>query len=369
MMWPKDLVGVDSAYYFLNVTPENLDGLKINLELVYHKIRPTKYLACLKEKLKKAIEENREKKKIENHALRFISLLIHIGYSQNYIYYKTNKFFFKEERISSIDDIDRYFEMFDLKSKEYEMFVRISKLFLPLRDACKNFDVEIIDDDSDYKKINALENSCLIKVSNIKSLDPYSARNIADSILLKIGDLFTFFYHKERLKWGENVIVRDVESKEEFYRIKKASPMKKGLDYYPKKAAERLTEMLKTLSMGDESFYRINRGIDFHGTSLENHLPENQLIQNWMALETLIVTNSNDSKINLILKGLIPILNYHYIKRIFSNLTSDIERLKDEVLNEIIGKIPEGDCLLDKVTALYILENKFRNRKGVYGSM
>lgn len=351
----QQLVNADVKYYFMPITFEQIDEIKVKLELIFFKIRPIKYFELLKERLISVIREGREKSKIETYSLKLISLLQHIGYSQNYIYTSTNSFFFKEKRVNSVTVLNEYFSIFDMQEREYEVYLRISSLFNSLKDACKIFNIETFkaDEIQSFKQIKKRsDKECLIKITKIKALDPYSARRIANNTLQKMGDLFTFFHHKKRLIWSENVIVKDIQANTELRCIEKASPMKKGVDYYPQKAAKRLEEMLMTLSLQNESFFRINRGIDFHGTSLENKVPENQLIQNWIALETLIVTDNSDSKINLILKGLLPILNYHYIKRIFSDLVTDIERLENENINLIINKIPEGESSLDKVVAL-----------------
>lgn len=354
----QQLVNADTKYYFMPITYEQIDELKVKIELILFKIHPVKYFDLLKKRLICVIKECKEKRKIEAYSLKLISLLQHIGYSQNYIYTSTNSFFFKEKRVNSVNLLNEYFSIFDMKEREYEVYLKISSLFNSLKDACNIFNIETfnIDEIQSYNQLKNNDKKCLIKITKIKALDPYSARRIANNTLQKMGDLFTFFHHKKRLNWSENVIVKDIQANTELYCIEKASPMKKGIDYYPQKAAKRLEEMLKTLSLKEESFFRINRGIDFHGTSLENKVPENQLIQNWIALETLIVTDNSDSKINMILKGLLPILNYHYIKRIFSDLASDIERIGNEDINMIINKIPEGECFLDKVVALCIIK-------------
>ena len=60
---------------------------------------------------------------------------------------------------------------------------------------------------------------------------------------------------------------------------------------------------------------------------------------------------------DLILKGLIPVLNYLYIKQLFSNLSSDIQRLRDAKVDEIVNKVPEGESYIDKVVALCVLKS------------
>lgn len=327
----KSLVGDIAGYYLINIEEKKLDNLKANLELFYFKIRPVNYLDKVKEQLIEEINGIKRSIAIEQLILRFISVLTHIGYSQDYIYYETNQFFFRNKKITNTDVLKEFLDIFKLEVHKFDVYFRASNLFTKIKDACKGFDAEIVTErilsSENYKKLKIGKSDCLIKISDIKTFDHHAAKTYAHKTLAKIGDLFTFFHHKQRLVWGEYVVVFNQDSKEEIFLNNNSSPMHKGVDYYPKKAAERLDIMLRKFDLHKESFFRFNRSIDFHGTSIDNKYPENQLLQNWIALETLIVDNKDDSKINQLISSLVPILNFEYIKDIFIALANDIERL------------------------------------------
>lgn len=356
----QKLVNADVDYYFMKVEEPNLDNLKIRMELLFMKIQPPKYFPLLKDSLKESIKSCKQKRKIEDYTLKFVTLLSHFGYTKEYLYRKTNDFFFKENRIDSVDIIDTFFSLFDLEKKKYEVFIKISRLFKPLEETCKTFNIirETNDEISKILKVN-IDTEILIKITGLSAKDPYKAYSYANKLLHKINDLFTFYYHKQRLSWSVEAVAKELATNELFHVKKRITAMQKGTDYYPQDAAERLKLLL--INMGtnfkEDSFFRINRGIDFHGTSIENKLPENQLIQNWIALETLIVNNNSDSKINLILKGLIPVLNHLHIKRLFQNLSIDIQRLRNKEIDEVVNKIPEGNTYSEKMTALCVIQD------------
>ena len=50
--------------------------------------------------------------------------------------------------------------------------------------------------------------------------------------------------------------------------------------------------------MDHESFERFNRVVDLHGISLINDIPENQLLNIWISLETITPTHVGNTKIN-----------------------------------------------------------------------
>ena len=355
----QELVGVDAKNYFLEITESNLEKFITGIELLIMKMPPREYLNLLKEKLKEAIVSCKRKREIEDYSLKYISILTHLGYTRDFLYRKTCDFFFKKNMINNVNNIDEFYSLFDLKVKRYNIYLKISRLFRPLEEMCKGFKISIVEDEELSSKLKLTpQDEILIKVEQIELYDPYGAQIYVDRLLNKINNLFTFYYHKQRLSWSAEAVVKEMDSKDEGFHIKKrVTSMQKGIDYYPQAAAKLLGKMLMEINLKKDSFFRINRGIDFHGTSIENNIPENQLIQNWIALETLIINNNEDSKINLILKGLIPVLNYLYIKQLFSNLSSDIQRLRDAKVDEIVNKVPEGESYIDKVVALCVLKS------------
>ncbi|MHC1690193.1 MAG: hypothetical protein AB9833_05110 [Bacteroidales bacterium] len=367
----KLLVGDIDSYYLTNIDEKNLDNLKANLELLYFKIKPVNYFEKVKEQL--LIELNGEQRsiEIEKLTLRFISVLTHIGYSQEFIYFESNNFFFKSCKIESTEVINDFFKIFNLQAYKFDVYLKANQLFDKVKDACSRFKTEIVTDiiisPSNIKRLKVQDKEYLIKISDIQAYDSQYAKFIAHKTLSKIGDLFTFFHHKQRLIWGEDVIVFNQKNKTEVFLRGNSSPMHKGFDFYPKIAAERLDLMLRKFDLHKESFFRFNRSIDFHGTAIDNKYPENQLLQNWIALETLIVENNDDSKINQLISALVPILNFEYIKKIFVELSADIERLKNRKVLEIINEVDEGVELYEKLAALTTIKKYLPLAQRLFG--
>ena len=94
---------------------KKLDNLKANLELFYFKIRPVNYLDKVKEQLIEEINGSKRSIAIEQLILRFISVLTHIGYSQDYIYFETNRFFFRNKKITNTDVLKEFLDIFKLE--------------------------------------------------------------------------------------------------------------------------------------------------------------------------------------------------------------------------------------------------------------
>lgn len=368
----KTLVGDIYKYYLLDLKDNNLNKIKSNLELLYLKIKPIKYFQHVKSQLISEISSTKKNIEIEKLIYRLIASLTDIGYSQEHIYYISSQFFFKNTRIDSVSILYDFFNLFDLGINEYDIYMKVNSLFQQIEEACKRFNIEIVSKEAitleSQKKIELTNSSVLVKINNIKAYDPHSAKRIANVTLAKICDLFTFFHHKQRIVSGDMAVVFNKNAKTEVILPNKISAMSKGFDFYPKVAAYRLDEMLRKFDLEPNSLIRFNRSIDIHGVAIDNIYPENQLQNNWTAIESLIGNNKKDSIINNILSSLIPILNFEYNKRIFINLATDIERTKDKNLISIINKVDVGDKLYEKLAALVTITKYLPISKELFNS-
>lgn len=238
----QELVGVDAKNYFLEITESNLEKFITGIELLIMKMPPREYLNLLKEKLKEAIVSCKRKREIEDYSLKYISILTHLGYTQDFLYRKTCDFFFKKNMINNVNNIDEFYSLFDLKVKRYNIYLKISRLFRPLEEMCKGFKISIVEDEELSSKLKLTpQDEILIKVEQIELYDPYGAQIYVDRLLNKINNLFTFYYHKQRLSWSAEAVVKEMDSKDEGFHIKKrVTSMQKGIDYYPQAAAKLL---------------------------------------------------------------------------------------------------------------------------------
>lgn len=370
----KYLIGEDITYYINFGDLNNLKEVRLKLELLHNKIEPSKYSRTSEYLLSKYITENKEKNKINSICSNYVSSLINSGFSQSYIYLATNIHFFSDKKIEEIDHLTSFFQLFDRKPESYKVVTKCSDLLKEISQSSSAFNSQIEEkltpeilalDKKNY--LGSIRKNEVYFISNkVIALDPVTAKLNAERRINKLSKLFVFYHHKNHPDWHLKSLVINDKSNNVFLLDEKTSPMSKGRDLKPKKAAVKLNNLIKGLSLHPSSFAKYDRAIDLHGLSIENKYIENQLLQNWIAFETLLVGYSSKSKIDQVLDHLIPFLKYNYLTRIIDELSRDLMRFDRRFFTSEFKKIKIGDTLLEKIAALISLDEYKLNRVNIY---
>lgn len=107
----------------------------------------------------------------------------------------------------------------------------------------------------------------------------------------------------------------------------------------------------------DSSFMKFDSVVDLHGLATKSDSESSQLLNIWIALETITPPNSKKSKIQNIIDASTPFLLNGYINRLMLSLKRDIYRWNKKEYRSIIKKIePKELNPLEKITALVALE-------------
>ncbi|RBN51904.1 hypothetical protein [Flavobacterium psychrolimnae] len=359
----KQLIGDDIKYYINFGDYTNLKEIKIKIEILFNKLSSDKNIKYLTEELKKLILENKEKRKIYELATNYISSLINVGFSQTFIYSSVNNIFFSSTSVDDISSLENFFNSFEIKPKKYNCIYKVSDIFDEISQSSNVFNIEILNQlDASFivlDKNNFLnsknKNERFLIVNEIIALDSVNAKSIAEKRLNKLSNLFVFFHHKIQPTWSNSSLIID-ENKVSILIKDKVSAMSKATDYRPKKAAIKLNQLIRSLRLENSSFAKYDRVIDLHGIAVQNKVLENQLLQNWISFETLLVGYENTSKIDQVLKHLVPFLLIRYTNEQINELLKDINRFDQSFFRTQVKAIPEGENLLDKFTAILVLD-------------
>jgi hypothetical protein len=367
-------------YLSLDVT--NLSDVKTRLELLYNKIKPHIYIEKCFEVLRELIIENKKKKEINKIIPNLITALIDFGYSQGFLHLQTFKFFFYREqnspRISKAENIDDFFKIFTLEPAEFTVIFKGSELFSEVKDSSKSFNLEIIDKLSPKTKAKSEqffisrknEKEVFIKCKDIVALEPLGAMQYAERRINNLSKLFTYFHHKKQLTWFKSALVYDPKTDEYLGKVSnQTSAMHKCFDLYPRKAVEKLNLLISNFGLESKSFFRFDKAVELHSISLTSQYSENQLLQNWIAFETLLVGYSAESKINQVLVSLIPALKLNYLSRVIATLTDDLMRWDKLKTKEWLDKIEDCDSYLEKTAALISIESNKAIRELFYAAL
>lgn len=377
----KKIVG-DSLEDYLSLDLPNISDTKIKLELLYNKISPKKYIKTCFETVIETVIENKKKKQLNKIIPNLFASLIDIGYSQNYLHNQTIKFFFlrsdDDAKIEKADEIKKFFELFTLTFSEYSILFKGSGLFKEITTSGDKFKIEIKEVFTPITEIplenyfvkSKRNNEVFLICKGIRALDPQSAKESAEIRINNLSKLFTYFHHKKQPTWSKQALVYNASIDSFLLKVsKETSPMQKCFDFYPIQAAEKLNQLLENFGFESDSFFKFDRAVELHGISLISQFSENQLLQNWIAFETLLVGYSKESKIDQVLFALVPALKLNYVGRIISTFLDDLLRWNKGITQQLLNEIQSGENMLQKTAALLSIKSNKPIRDKFYSNL
>lgn len=374
----KEMIGkrIDSYTNFGDYN--DLKDCKLKLELIAQKVDPLNYHIEIIRKIKHLITtENNQKNLLYELTTYFVTNLINLGFSQSFIYKNVNTILFNKKKVLDFDSLDEFFKNLSYEIQTYDVIVKCSKILLEVSSSSNIFDSLIIqevpeeyipyDKNGFLKDIN--QDDVYFVSKNVKALDPVTAKDINEKRINKISKIFVFYHHKEHPTWSEKALVINSKTKYSFLINEKTSPMSKGRDLKPKKAASKLNRLFNNIDLDDNSFTKYNRVLDLHGLSVQNRNIENQLLQNWIAFETMLVFYSNKSKIDQVLGHLIPFLLNKYFDNLINEFLKDLKKYDNNFYNNKIKLNPIGDTFIEKFTSILTLDEHKTTRSEFYNNL
>jgi len=327
----KQLLDIDSAYYMPS-DKTSISIIRLRLEVLYKTIGPIKYLnTSIKELIDHLKIHN--KREIEVVTKNILTVLINLGVNKRHIYKELIGFFLygNNQRYSGIESVGDFLKSLYSSEQKFKIYLATNGLIKEISNSVHIFKIKILSylpeylfsDDSGIG-ISKKEDEVFIEISDISAYDPYSARERALEILDRLSDLFTLFHHKEKISWSNDVLIWSEDQKKTFYIEAPNSSMEKPYDYKPQQASKELNNLLVNFSeKKGKSFSKFVTIADLHGMCVSGDVAENQLINLWTSIET-IVPRSGGTKIVNIFNSIKPFLILSYVKRIIEGLTRDM---------------------------------------------
>lgn len=377
----KALLDLPAKRYFLDPACEPLDRVRAKLEVLGRTLEPHRYLRKCSELLSESVYKQ-EKIKIEKFSHLFFTTLINLGFHKYHLYETTVGFFYsgdEPERIDSLGLIDEYLEAVFPWQHDFEVFFIATSLLADIQESAEAaFSVEL------YEQLPAAlqtfaeargfalnNNEIVAKVEVSSALDCYSARELAESKLGRLRDLFTLYHHKNQIGWRcETLIVQCCEPDPKIVALPR-NPIEKGYDQKPQKASEQLNRMLRSFRMTGRDFQKFNRAVDFHGLSVNNADFDNQLLNLWIALETIVPTHAGTAKIGQVVDGVLPFVAINYYWRLVGRLAQDLLRWNKAEVFRILRKVSvdQGAIVRKKVFLLLASPSEGAAREDLYASL
>jgi hypothetical protein len=333
----------------INASKNNIKKLKEAILLLYHFLDNKKYLKELENTLNKIVPVGKEKENIYKATRSYITELINYGYTTAYIYHRTNKFFFNYADKFKESSPKTFFEIFNFEKKKFTVVYKVSNVFKEFESVAESLKFKILDEYSvdnltgDEKKYleSRKGTEVFIVFENVEALDDNVARLQTEIPLFKIGNLFSFYHHKETPKISDLALVVNHTDKFSLLRDEPIKSIIKKADIKPKVAAIKVKNLFSNLDLPPNTIYRISRAIDLHSISLTTEQVENKLLNIWTALETLIPKDIDcgDDRIVQIIKALMPFQTLNYVNKLIEQAGSDFWHFDNEKSKKLINSV------------------------------
>jgi len=377
----KSLLDISAGTIALKLENDScpIQEKKTIVEIINSQLNIFLYKKRAEELLVEAVKCGKEKDRIRSLARSYITTLISVGYSSRYLYPTSRQFFhWPGNKITSTDDITKYFDFVSGQDYEYVAIFKAEIIFEDIKDSCKYLDIEItrtlsdeLEGFADSKNYTINDKQTYLIVNKIKEKDVFSARSDAERRIEIITALVNLFHHKKIPEWEGNALLVNLEKKTPRLINLPRNPMLLCSDLRTHDAAVKLNSLFNDFSLSDQhSFKKFSRVTELHSLALKNDAPENQLLSLWVGLETISPSriSKNKAKVNNIIDSILPFLSLDYIYTLTNKLTLDFKLWNRTALFRSIDGI-DGNSEREKLIKLLVLSDYEDNKNELFDSL
>lgn len=364
----KSLLNIDLPTY-LNFDPERLEEVERRLKVLRREISPNTYALKCMELVSLAVLDPKDKKQIEFLAKELVTTLMNIGVSSTHINKTVRKTFFQSAPVDSCDVLTDFFREIFPHGHGFTVVFRLGLSLSALKsEILDRFDMRLVEKFSEampesgkiaWPHKHTKKEKMFVVLDKIRTPDAFSAVKKARGKIARLHDLYGLFHHKQSYVLDDSAVIEMKCCQGEFRVVPSfVNNMEFIADNHPDKAALKLDKMMGQLRLPSgpdrAKFFRV---IDFHGMSANTHIVENQLLNLWTALETLVPLRRNSTKISGVVDGILPPLSLLYVRRLFTTLTFDLLRWNRRTVTSILAQMefPADADVVEKIFLLVCL--------------
>ncbi|WP_290524789.1 hypothetical protein [Alcanivorax sp.] len=361
---------VDSVLRSIEGGHERIADKKVVLELVAYELSLKRYKEMNESLLSEVVKANGRKSDIRVVVRSYVTTLINFGYESKYLYKKCLDFFYYgSERIKGNHNIDDFIDIFKKEPDEYVAIYKASGIFSVISDSCENIDINVSKGADDYSGFisssgfsNITSDQVYVVVKGISALDMYAAKAMAEDRMEVMSTLMKLFHHKERPDWeGRCLMVNESKGTGVIVDIP-VNTMHRCIDLKPEKASLKLNQLINGFSLHQGSFTKFARSAELHSLALDSDSRENQMINLWIALESLIPSSAKElSKIQKLIDAIMPFINIVYVQRLVERFVADLFNWSPAALNRAVKGIPGGKIYVK--IAKVLTQEEFKGRR------
>lgn len=306
------------------------------------RIARVEYLSVLKNKVFEIIDAGgKQKRRLVDLVDCAIYAILDAGYPAQTVYHLLNITFLNKDdaiHVTGRETFDKFFSYFDLRRHDYCVIFGVveesdyhmeNNLYSVHKKGTAEYDDFVFGFTEKNKQFFKIDKVNSIFVSKIKALDPQSARANAENNIGFLSSMLQLKRHKIKLGVQNEAIVHRADKNEYVHSNRPKSPVLR-IPHDSDIASDELAKFINRLSAIDaNSVERFTRAIQLHSSAVNANQIEVQLLNLWIAFETLFIRESVE-KLSKVVSCVEPYLFiamavydinelYQYIKRYHSD--------------------------------------------------
>jgi hypothetical protein len=343
------------------------------------------YWPTLRTMIPIAIGDPKNKDEILALAISFVVELELRGFSREYIYYVTQRFFFdpaaEPKEINAGAQIDQFLDMFDVKSSKWTIIFRATETFSPLKDLAKEYGIEISHKQSAGPKTTLWSKRFLGRSSQyplyltaraVEAREPHTAKRQGEMAIELLADLASFHNHVAQLNWFESCLVAPESGSSSVLLKPPPGAMRCGAQTRRAEKASGVSAGYEALTGGHlspSSVEAVARALEYHRAALDSKTAENQLLDLWAALEVVLPAERMEGpRIDRYVGHVLPFLTLIQAEKIFRDLAQNLN-FAGPAAKGIVDSVGNEEDFFAKTTALIVASDLTDRRKELYSKL
>ena len=293
--------------------------------------------------------DDKEKDRIGFLASELATTLVNLGMSRRHIHETVIDFFWsRDHEVTGPEDLRVLFRRIFPHYHEFNVCFRASESVRALINSeFSSLNIEIHESApeafkecaNDLATLGNVEQTRFLTVSKISALDPHTAIGIAIKRVSLLKNLYRMFNHDNAFALSAGVAIEQC-CEDGIKVIYPEEYTKRAVSDSSDRLASRKLNYLLSNSrfLRGRHYEKFVSVSDFHGLSMDSDSFENKLLNLWISLETICPSVRGASKIESVVRGVLPCIGLRYIDRLFASLTADLSAWNRKQAGAILDK-------------------------------
>lgn len=302
------------------------------------------------------IDKSQNKSEIGAGLRCWIASTIWAGYTPEYVYrFLRNSFNIDIDNPK--ESIEQFINHFQLNENEYDVYFLFMGSISQYKELLTNRLTVFFEEDPYFNKLKKKDNKAFVGKLKVKAIDPYVAMQMAYENLNIFVSFYRVISNRKKELLGKNCFVRNCETNEKM-TIPTISTGFKNIEIEPKLDLQETIDhaVIGCQSKPQDIYFALNKIIALHNMALRQRDMNDAFVNLWSVLEVVSKDTEINSKIERVIKSVLPILQNDFFNKYFVSILRDIEHsLTKGEIKQMFSGLEDEDMQQDILYELICL--------------